>query len=378
MPPRQTLAGVEAAAAAIADLQSALPVPVAVETGVNYLRPRSDELGDGEFVARVVEAADCGLLLDMHNLFTNSLNGRLPLAEVLDALPLDRVWEVHLAGGLELDGFWLDAHSGAIPDPLYAVCESLIGRLPKLGAIVFEIFPSFVAEVGLELVAAQLERVRRLWDLRSRPQEAPSRAEPTPTGPITIGRAPNLEPIATPANWERALGGLVTGRSPADPLGKELAADPGVRIVEGLIHEFRASMIVGVLRLSSRLIMLALGTDAFRTILNDYFAKVQPQMYGGLEAEKFADYLEQASIPLPYLAKLVEFELAIAATLLDDEARIVEFEFEPLPLLRALAAGRLPETPAERGRFEIELTADGPEAVTGLSRDDLREAFPFH
>jgi hypothetical protein len=36
-------------------------VPIAVETGVNYLRPRPDELPDGEFVAQVVEAADCGI-----------------------------------------------------------------------------------------------------------------------------------------------------------------------------------------------------------------------------------------------------------------------------------------------------------------------------
>lgn len=61
---------------------------------------------------RVVESADCGLLLDLHDLFANALNGRQSLDEFLDLAPLDRVWEVHLAGGMEVDGFWLDAHSG--------------------------------------------------------------------------------------------------------------------------------------------------------------------------------------------------------------------------------------------------------------------------
>ncbi len=368
LPPRQTLDGVRTVMRSIRDLQDALSVPIAVETGVNYLRPRADELPDGEFVAQVVEAADCGLLLDLHNVFTNSLNGRQPLDEYLDQLPLERVWEIHLAGGMELDGFWLDAHSGAIPDPLYALCEEFVPRLPNLGAIVFEIFPSFVPEVGLALVEEQLERLRALWQLRT---------DRTPAEPRPVRLSVEREDGAPPADWERALGRLVTGREPSSPLEEELQDDPGVRIVVGLIHEFRASMIVGVLRLTSRLLMLALGPDAFRTILGDYFVKVPPQMFGSLEADAFAAYLEELGLGVPHLAKILEFERAVAATLADDQTRIVSFDFEPLPLLRALGEGRLPDGPPEPGSFEIELTGDGPSAA-GVDYEQLEEAFPFH
>lgn len=269
---------------------------------------------------------------------------------------------------MELDGFWLDAHSGAIPDALYALCVEIVPRLPSLGAIVFEIFPSFVPEVGLALVEEQLERLRALWQLRGyRPP-----VEPRPLR-LSVERGDG----APPAQWERALGRLVTGREPSDPLEEELQDDPGVRIVVGLIHEFRASMIVGVLRLTSRLLMLALGTDAFRTILGDYFAKVPPQMFGSLEADAFAEYLEELDLALPHLAKILEFERAVAATLADDQTRIVSFDFEPLPLLRALAEGRLPEGSQEAGAFEIELTGDGP-SVAGVDYEQLEEAFPFH
>jgi uncharacterized protein (UPF0276 family) len=368
LPPRQTPEGVRTVTRSIRDLQEALSVPIAVETGVNYLRPRADELPDGEFVARVVEEADCGLLLDLHNVFANSLNGRQPLDEYLEQLPLERVWEVHLAGGMELDGFWLDAHSGAIPDALYAFCEEIVPGLPSLGAMVFEIFPSFVPEVGLELVEEQLERLQALWRLRA---ERPA----TESRPVRL--SVEREDGAPPADWERALGRLVTGREPSSALEEDLEDDPGVRIVVGLIHEFRASMIVGVLRLTSRLLMLALGTDAFRTILGDYFAKVPPQMFGSLEADAFAEYLEELDLGVPHLAKILEFERAVAATLADDQTRVVSFDFEPLPLLRALAEGRLPDRPAEPGRFEIELTGDGP-SVAGVDYEQLEEAFPFH
>ena len=99
-----------------------------------------------------------------------------------------------------------------------------------------------------------------------------------------------------------------------------------------------------MLRLTSRLLMLTLGPGAFRTILADYWSKNLPELYANAEAEIFARYLEQLDLPVPQLAKVIEFESAAAATAVDGEARLVHFDFEPLPLLRALAEGRLPET----------------------------------
>ena len=180
-----------------------------------------------------------------------------------------------------------------------------------------------------------------------------------------------------PEAWERALGGLVTGHtsegSPAD-----LGDDPGVRLVASLIFEFRASMIVGTLRLTSRLLILALGPDAFRTILLDYSFKVPPQLYGSLEAEAFAGYLRSLSLAVPHLAKVLEFEEATLATLTDDHPRVVKFDVEPLPLLRALAEGRLPSEPGQQGDFEIELTGGRTPTVGGFDPDLTNAPFPFH
>src|SRR5262249_26324086 len=158
----------------------------------------------------------------------------------------------HLAGGMEVDGFWLDAHSGAIPDALYGIAERLVPQLPNLGAIIFEIFPSFVPQVGLDLVREQIERLHGLWDLRTN-QSAP---QPISVLPPVLSSSADGSPL--PESWERALGRLVTGQTPQDEIGTELQSDPGVRVVRGLIEEFRASMIVGTLRLTSRLLMLAL------------------------------------------------------------------------------------------------------------------------
>ena len=126
LPPRQTAAGLDVYVAAIGRLRDAVRVPLAVETGVNYLRRRSDEIADGEFVAELADRTGCGILLDLHNLFANERNGRQKVWEFLSQLPLDRVWEIHLAGGFEWGGYWLDAHSGAIPEPLFALSRDWV------------------------------------------------------------------------------------------------------------------------------------------------------------------------------------------------------------------------------------------------------------
>ena len=360
LPPRQTADGIALAARSIGDLQRALPVPVAIETGVSYLRPRADEMSDAAFVRGVVERADCGLLLDLHNVWCNSVNGRQDIDAYLAAVPLERVWEIHLAGGFEMEGFWLDAHSGSIPDALYALAERLVPQLPNLRAVVFEIFPSFVPVVGLDLVQAQMERLQALWDLRR-----PVQATPLPSRPVEISTRQGV----TPAQWERALGSAVLGRSSGDELGEELLQEPGVRIVQQLVHEFSASMIVRVLNLTARLLMLTLGPPAFRTLLADFWARGTPQMYANLEAEAFGDYLAGLDLGVPHLASVLAFERASARTLVDGKTRIVAFEVEPLPLLRALADGRLPVEPGRLGSYEIEIT---PEDVDAMAAGDFR------
>jgi uncharacterized protein len=371
LPPRQTEEGVRTVLRSLRVVQDALSVPVAVETGVNYLRPRRDEMPDGAFVREVVEAADCGVLLDLHNAFANDVNGREPIETFLAQLPLERVWEIHLAGGMELDDFWLDAHSGAIPETLLTIAREVIPHLPNLVAINFEIFPSFVANVGPDVIRRQLERLRELWALRD------ERA--TPRRPLRLTPRPPAGAAAHPDEWERALGSLVIGRPESNhPLTGELERDPGVKLMRDLVGEFRASMVVGALRLSSRLMMLTLGPQAFQDLLAAFWRDHPPQAYAITEARAFAAFVRSHDPQVPQLLELLEFETSVLATLSDGEARVVPFERDPVPLLRALAEGRLPEIDAVAGAFEIEVTPDGPSQASGVALEDVQQAFPFH
>ena len=370
LPPRQTDQGLKTCVEAIRRLRNGLGVPLAVETGVNYFRPRDDEIPDGQFIAALVEAADCGILLDLHNLYCNQLNGRQTIDRFLSQISLERVWEVHLAGGFELEGFWLDAHSGSIPPPLEELCRTVIPTLPNLKAIVFELFSSFLPRFGLEATRRELEKVHELWALRR--LTAPPRKRPVPRH-VTVS-----DDRITPARWERAVGSLVIGRAPADELETEIASDPGVKLTQGLIKEFRASMVVAVYRLTSRLLMLALGPDVFRALLEDFWSKTPPHQFAGTEADAFADYLVSTGLRLPQLQPILAFERAALATLRDGETRVVRFEVPPLPMLGALAEGILLQNPGDPGDYEIELTADGPIRINGMTVEAVGGTFPFH
>ncbi|MGH9591936.1 MAG: DUF692 domain-containing protein [Bryobacteraceae bacterium] len=227
LPPRQTDAGIEAAIQSIRSLKKDLSLPFLIETGVNYLRPLPEEVPDGEFVARVVEGADCGILLDLHNLWANERNGRQGIEDFLEAIPLERVRELHLAGGREHNGLWLDAHSGAMPEGHFDLARNVVRRLPNLGAVIFELFPGHLLEVGHEVFLGQLKLLRRIWDARGSGHKSRPLAPQAPKTP---------ENAASPEEWENTLGALVLGLPASGQLAETLSGDPGVPVMQHLIR----------------------------------------------------------------------------------------------------------------------------------------------
>ena len=354
LPPYKTPAGVEAAIASIRSVSARLPVPFAIENGVSYLKPRPEEMADGAFLAAVAHGADCGIVLDLHNAWTNDRNGRQPLDEFLAHIPLDRVWEVHLAGGAEHDGYWLDAHSGAIPPALLHLAKDVIPALPQLRALIFEIMPASIAEVGLEAVRCQLELAHGLW----------ARRRTTRTAAGALGRSPGpySSPAVTahtPADWEDALGALAIGRAGTGPLARELGADGGIGVFRHLIAEFRGSTVVGTLPYTSRLLLATLGEAGMNGLLAAYWEQNPPAPFGATEARRFAAFLDERQLPVAPLNEVLAFDVAVIDALTTGARTDVTFSQDPLPLLVGLADRRRPEVLYSPDRFVAEVRSEG-------------------
>jgi uncharacterized protein (UPF0276 family) len=364
LPPRQTEAQVSIIADNIRRLQDALGVPLAIENIANYLRPRSDEISDGAFMAMVLEAADCGLLLDLHNAYTNARNGRQPMDQFLNELPLELVWEIHFAGGLNQDGFWLDAHTGPVPHDLWPLIRDLPSRLPSLKVVNYEVYPSFLEDQGLEGVVDELRRIRSWITVPSALEEAPLPAVRRPA-PLTLRDQRGQPPLTDLGDsWEAALTALVTGQKERTAsletvdLQAHLAEERGVSLVRDMVYSFRASMVVQVLRLSARLLLRAVGPAVCQQMLNDAFAHHPPALYATLEALAFAEHVRERGWQIPLLAELLGYELAVAQTLMDGKPRVVTFPVEPISLLWALSEGRLPDGDLQPGQYAIEIQPD--------------------
>ena len=364
LPQHQTEEGVKVAVKNIRTLQRTLNIPIAIETGVNYLQMRKDEMPDGEFVRNIIEEADCGLLLDLHNIFTNEWNGRQRIDEFLSQIPLDRVWEVHLAGGIEMDGYWLDAHSGAKPDALYRIAQDVIPHLPNVKAIIFELLPVYLSIVGEEVVQDQLFKIRDLWSARKnkRSQSTITTALKSVRPQVSLG-----DKTISTTEWEQILSCSATGRPFDNSISsQEIANDPGVRILSKLINEFRGSMLISVYRLTCRYLMLTLGMEAFQVIMEDFWSKYPPRLFTSEEAANFSSYLKDAAFNLPHLYTVANYEEAVVATLMDNQRRVVHFDLDPVPLLRNLADGKLTDlSNRQTGNFEIEITPNNNFVFSG-------------
>lgn len=352
LPPLQSEEYARIAADKIRELSFHLPVPFAFETGVNYLRPQRGELTEGQFFRTIAEQSESGILLDLHNLWCNQLNGRQKVLDVLDELPLDRVWEIHLAGGRNFNGYWLDAHSGLVPEDLMELAAQIMPRLPNLKTMIFELIPDYIEYSNLQTkeLLNQIVGMRRLWEKRNRNNNRGEKPAFKNVSPQAI----DASDLPRPAEWEESLGRLVIGQEPSKTLEFQLSLDPGIEVLRMLVTGMRAGMIVELLRLSHRYIQLHSGDQRFNEMLSSFWNSEPPEMVATKEAINFAEYLMKSSHGIPHLNEVLDYELATHRVLIEKTPRTVRFGCDPLALLSALGEGRLPDKPTE-GEFHLQI-----------------------
>ncbi len=110
-------------------------VPLLLEN-ISYLVAIPSEMSEAEFITEVVEKADCGLLLDLHNVYANAINHEYDAFEFIESLPLDRVAQIHLGGGHDDDGCRIDSHDAATPEPVWNLLRYVAARADLKAVIV--------------------------------------------------------------------------------------------------------------------------------------------------------------------------------------------------------------------------------------------------
>jgi uncharacterized protein (UPF0276 family) len=155
-------------ASRIARVQAAVPAPFLLENGVHYVDMPEQDMTEASFLNRLTVATGCGLLLDLHNVYTDARNRGSTTDAFLSELDLERVVEIHVAGGGEQGGLYTDSHAGPVAPPVWSLLEDVAPRARNLRAVTFEFHDSYFPSLGAAGIRAQLERARAVWSPRPR------------------------------------------------------------------------------------------------------------------------------------------------------------------------------------------------------------------
>lgn len=104
----------------------------------SFPAPRSS-LSEADFLRRICEETDCTLLLDVTNVFNNAKNHDYDPIEFFDRIPMERVSQMHLAGGFQRpDGRWEDSHSAPVMDEVWPLFDEAVKRAVNVRNVIVE------------------------------------------------------------------------------------------------------------------------------------------------------------------------------------------------------------------------------------------------
>ena len=135
LPLPYTFEAVRITAARIREVQDFLEIPIAVENVSSYAEFHESEMTEWEFLNEVVHTADCGILLDVNNIYVSSVNHDFEPMDYVNAIHTERVAQIHIAGHTKYERYILDTHDHPVIDPvwqLYARAIERCGPTPTL------------------------------------------------------------------------------------------------------------------------------------------------------------------------------------------------------------------------------------------------------
>ncbi len=122
--------------ARIRRVQDRLGRRIAIENVSSYASYRADAMPEWEFLAAVADEGDCGILLDVNNVFVSAHNHGFDAETYLDAIPAARVFQLHLAGHSEQGPLLIDTHDHPVRAEVWKLYERVIARLGRVSTLI--------------------------------------------------------------------------------------------------------------------------------------------------------------------------------------------------------------------------------------------------
>jgi uncharacterized protein (UPF0276 family) len=201
-PPRSE-ASVENAARNLRKAVRLIGAQPAMENIATLIQPPCSPLSEPAWMAQISRASGCDLLLDLHNLYANSVNFQFDPLRFLDELPLERVRTIHIAGGRWItspDGrsqYLLDDHLHAVTGPVYELLAEVAARVTQPLTVILERDGKYPE---MALLLAELAKAREALKIgRQRAGRAAASGEPQEAHAAEPSRSESGREISGPA-----------------------------------------------------------------------------------------------------------------------------------------------------------------------------------
>ena len=122
--------------ARVRTVQDLLGRRILLENVSSYVAFRDSRLTEWEFLREVAERADCLLLLDVNNIYVSAVNHEFDARTYLEAIPAERVQQIHLAGHENHGSYLVDTHDHPVPDPVWELYQAAIARCGAVSTMI--------------------------------------------------------------------------------------------------------------------------------------------------------------------------------------------------------------------------------------------------
>jgi uncharacterized protein len=126
LPMPYTFEAAKRTAQKIREVRDFVEVPIAVENVSSYAEYHVSEMTEWEFLNEVVEEADCGILLDVNNIYVSSQNHNFDPLDYINSVPAERIAQIHIAGHSKFEKYILDTHDHPVLDPVWSLYSRAI------------------------------------------------------------------------------------------------------------------------------------------------------------------------------------------------------------------------------------------------------------
>jgi len=340
----------------IGRIQDALGKPFAVENISYYLIP-AGQMPEAQLITEILERADCGMLLDVNNVAVNATNHGFDCIEFMEALPLSRVVQMHVAGGerlAHLDDLVIDTHGTDVDERVRTLMEWVIERVGPI-PVIYERdhdIPS-LPELGRQVAELQEAYDRALTRHQARV------AEDGPMRPESI----EVRGITSLAGVQRGLSRIILDRDGRS----SLTADP-----EGWLRgqgveppDEQAMAAVGAPRL---LVYRSLVRSGLNSVTRSFLTRTIARLGDDDFARAFDSWLHDAPPSSRYLRDAPAEFVQWAATAWPEDPEIPDYlvDLAQLEILESEIRAA-PDPPAPEGMGE-ELVLDRPLVWNGAQR----------